>query len=218
VETKAATVVLIPHNNLERARLRLGRDVAPTLRHHADWRFELLVLDNSERRLDGLAQDLAALPWPSRYLWHEGQNLLYGPAMNRAAVLAQHPVMVYVCTNHGRMFDPTWIDDLVRPFWEDDRVAMTGHLYPGGDPKTLGLSYRGPWVHVQGGVLAIRTDIVRSLPYDEGMFAHGCSDIFASYRAAQAGYVLKQVPSVISVWRQVAPPGRWKYVHDDSEG
>jgi len=218
VETRAATIVLIPHNNPERARVRLARDIVPTLRHYPDWQFELIVVDNSAQRMDDLDRDLAALPWPAQYLWQQGANMFYGPALNRAAALAQHPVIVYTCTNHGRMIDPGWIEDLVRPFWDDERVAMAGHPYPGGNPAALGLTYSGPWIHIQGGVLALRTEVIRRIPYDEGQWAHWGSDIFASYRVMEAGFLLRQVPTVLSVWRQIAPPGPWKYVHDESEG
>src|SRR5689334_12889898 len=115
--TKAATIVLVPYNNPERALRRLHRDIVPSLAYHASWRFELLVIDNSTQRLDGLAGAVGKLAWPSQYLWHEGKNLLYGPALNLAANLAEHPFLVYVCTNHGRMVDPAWLEDLVRPLW-----------------------------------------------------------------------------------------------------
>src|SRR5256885_1648208 len=82
----------------DRARVRLARDIVPTLRHYPDWQFELIVVDNSAERMDDLDRDLAALPWPARYLWQQGANTFYGPALNRAAALAQHPVIVYTCT------------------------------------------------------------------------------------------------------------------------
>jgi len=103
---RSATVALFAYNDLQRGRRRLGRDVVPSLAHHADWRFELIVVDNSQQRLDALADDVAGLPWRSRYLWHEGRNLRYGPSMNLVANLAEHPVIVYACMNHGRMLGP----------------------------------------------------------------------------------------------------------------
>ena len=109
MQTKAATIVLIPHNDVERTCRRLSRDIVPSLRHYGDWRFELVIIDNSERRMDQLADAVAALPWPSRYIWHDGVNLFYGPALNAAANLAEHPVLLYACANHGRMIDPGWI-------------------------------------------------------------------------------------------------------------
>src|SRR5688572_27948522 len=91
IASKAATVVLLAYNDLERAQRRLTRDLLPSLRQHHDWAFELIVIDNSRERLDGLAELVAALPWKARYLWHDGRNLQYGPSMNLAARLAEHP-------------------------------------------------------------------------------------------------------------------------------
>ena len=161
METKAATIVLIPHNDAERACRRLSRDVVPSLRRYEDWRFELIVVDNSQRRLDPLAEAVAALPWPSRYIWHNGANLFYGPAMNVAATQAAHPVILYSCATHGRMIEPGWIEDLTRPFWEDERVAMTGHPYPSGMPSAFGFPDTIRPYHIQGGVLGLRTAVIR---------------------------------------------------------
>jgi GT2 family glycosyltransferase len=214
VETNAATIVLVPHNNFERASRCLSRDIVPSLQHYQDWRFELIVVDNSERRMNELAEAVEGLPWPSQYIWHNGANLFYGPALNLAANLAAHPVLVYACTNHGRMIDPGWLEDLVRPFWEDDRVAMTGYPYPSQPASELGFRDTGEQFHIQGGLLGLRTDVIKRHPYDEGQYAHWGSDVWQSYRLLEAGFLLRHVPSIISVWREKAPCGPWKYVHD----
>ena len=217
MRTRAASIVLVPHNDIERASRRLSRDIVPSLQHYQDWCFELIVIDNSAHRLDPLAEAVAALPWPSRYIWHGGTNLFYGPALNLAANLATHPVLIYACANHGRMIDPGWIEDLVKPFWEDNSVAMAGHPYPSNHPTELGFRDTGQHFHIQGGLLALRTDVIKRYPYDEGQFAHWGSDIWQSYRLMEAGFLLQQVPSIISVWREKAPEGSWKYVHDHFE-
>jgi hypothetical protein len=217
-ETRAATIVLVPYNNAARTIHRLTRDILPSLTHYPDWHFQLVVVDNSEQRQDQIADLLANLQWPARYVWNEGRNLYYGPALNLAASLAEHPFLVYACTNHGRMIDPGWIGDLVRPLWEDERVAMTGHPFGSPYPWTLGFRDTGNYFHIQGGVLATRTDLIRRYPYDDGQYAHLGSDIWQCYRLMQEGFLLRQVPSIVSVWRQVAPHGPWKYIHDHSEG
>jgi hypothetical protein len=212
---KAATVVLLAYNDLERAQQRIERDLLPSLHHHHDWAFEIIVIDNSRQRLDALAELVAALPWKAHYLWHDGRNLQYGPSMNLAARLAEHPFIVYACMQHGRMHDPSWIEDLVAPMWADERIAMSGHLFPSAPPGVLGFPDVGqPRMHVQGGVLAARTEIIRQFPYQEQEWAHGGSDVWQSYRLMHEGLVLHDVPTVFSGWMVVAPPGPWKYVHD----
>ena len=103
------------------------------------------------------------------------------------------------------MIDPGWIEDLVKPFWEDNSVAMAGHPYPSNHPTELGFRDTGQHFHIQGGLLALRTDVIKRYPYDEGQFAHWGSDIWQSYRLMEAGFLLQQVPSIISVWREKAP-------------
>jgi hypothetical protein len=218
VETNSATVVLIPHNDVERACRRVSRDVVPSLRHYPNWRFELIIVDNSVRRLDALANLVAGLPWPSRYVWNDGHNLCYGPALNIAARLAAHPILLYLCANHGRMIDPGWVEDLARPFWQDEQVAMTGHPYPTSAlPSRFGFLDSLEPFHIQGGIVGMRTDVIKRFPYDEGLYKHGCSDIWQSFRLMQEGFVLRPVSTVISVWRAKAPAGRWKYIHDHFE-
>jgi len=212
---KAATVVLLAYNDFERARLRIERDLVPSLRHYQDWSFEIVVVDNSQRRLDALAELIVALPWKSRYLWHDGRNLLYGPSLNRAATIAEHPFILYACMHHGRMHHPTWVEDLVAPMWTDERIAMSGHLFPSAAPRVLGFPELGQQrLHIQGGVWAARTEIIRRFPYQEREWSHGGSDVWQSYRLMGEGFVLHDVPTVYSGWMMIAPPGPWKYVHD----
>ena len=88
-------MVLLAYNDPERARRRVERDLLPSLRHHDDWTFEIIVIDNSQERLHALAELVATLPWKSHYLWHDGRNLQYGPSLNLAARLAEHPFILY---------------------------------------------------------------------------------------------------------------------------
>jgi hypothetical protein len=215
---KAVTVALFAYNDPGGGMRRLERDLVPSLRHYGDWRFEIIVVDNSSRRLDPLADAVARLPWRSRYLWHGGKNLLYGPSMNLVARLAEHPFLLYACMTHGRMREPTWVEDLVRPMWHDSRIAMCGHLFPSAPPGVLGFADIGQQqLHVQGGVLAARTDVIRRFPYQEGEWSHGGSDVWQSYRLMQEGFALHSVPTVFSGWQVVAPAGPWKYVHDHAD-
>jgi hypothetical protein len=151
-------------------------------------------------------------------LWQGGRNLLYGPSLNLAAGLAEHPFILYACMQHGRMHDPTWIEDLIAPMWANERIAMCGHLFPSAAPGVLGFPDRGQErTHVQGGVLAVRTEIIRRFPYQDREWAHGGSDVWQSYRLMAEGFVLHDVSTVFSGWLTTAPPGPWKYVHDYAE-
>ena len=96
--------------------------------------------------------------WPSI-------NLMYGLAINSAIEITAYPYFVYVCSNHGHMYDPTWLDDLVNPIVHDSRVAMPGSLYPIGNPTEMGFPSYLPHVHIQGGVFGARTEALIAYSY-----------------------------------------------------
>jgi len=214
---RAVTLILIPHNNQDRLNRRLQRDLLPTIAAHPHWRFQLVTVDNSDadRRpsysLEGYDVQHNSY-WP-------GSNIMYGPAMNIAIRASECPYIVYVCSNHGRMYDPTWIDDLITPMEEDQSVAMTGSSYPSCRPEDMGFPRHLPSFHIQGGLFAARTEIMLAHPYTQDeRWVHWGSDIHQSYCLLYAGFQLRDVHSVKSVWRQcVEMPERWKYVHDYSE-
>jgi len=211
------SIIIVPHNNQDRLNKRLSRDILPTIAAHPHWKFQLIAVDNSDAdkrpvyQLDEYAIEHLSF-WP-------GSNIMYGPAMNMAVQASRYPIVVYICSNHGRMYDPTWIDDLVSPLLQDPNCAMTGSVYPSCHPLQMGFPSHLPSFHIQGGLFAARTAVMRDYPYtDDARWVHWGSDIYQSYQLLNAGFELKNVPSVNSVWRQhVEVPERWKYVHDYSE-
>jgi hypothetical protein len=212
--------VMIAHNDEERALTRLLRDLLPAL-----WLYrrviepELIVIDNSHQRLPRLAEAvLENGTFAAKYLWNEGRNLYYGPALNLAVKSSACPFLLYVCANHGRMQDPTWIGDLLEPLLKDSshKVALTGSFYPSGPPSKLGFPDSLPWIHVQGGVFAARAQVLADHPYPEGQYAHWNSDVYQSLRLLQRGYRLVDVPTIKSVWRSRVQGNSWKFIHDES--
>ncbi len=211
------TVVMIAHNEEERWLTRLLRDVLPSL-----WLLrpvldaELVVIDNSEARLDRLADAvLHTGAIPASYRWNEGKNLMYGPSMNAAISMSTKPLLLYACAAHGQMHDPTWAWDLLQPLVEDPtgKVAMCGSLAESGAPSNMGFPDSLEWVHVQGGLFAARTEVLRVYPYPESDYAHWGSDVFQGFQLTEAGYRLVDVPTIRSVWRASVEETRWKYVH-----
>jgi hypothetical protein len=208
------SAVMIPYNNEENSLTRLLRDLMPAL-----WRpeidAEVIVVDNSAERSDRLAAVVTGAGIGGRYRWQEGRNLMYGPAMNIAVELANHPYLLYVCSEHGRSLDHTWALDLLEPLIEDQtgRVAMTGTLQSAGPPTDKGFPDSLPDVHVQGGVFAARRDVLRAFPYPSGEYAQWGSDLYESFQLMHAGFRLVDVPTVRSVWRTDPGEGSWKYVH-----
>lgn len=198
--------------------MRIQRDVLPTIAAHPGWQFELIIIDNSDEDKKPPLHMLDAQQVPYVYKW-PGENIMYGPAINMAMACCTYPYFVYVCANHGRMYDPTWIDDLINPLISYPNVAMTGSRYPSGDPSSLGFSAALPHYHIQGGVFGGRRDILLAHPYTtDQRYIHWGSDVYQCFTLLNAGFELHHVPTINSVWRQrVASPQSWKYVHDDSE-
>jgi hypothetical protein len=208
------TAIMIAYNNEDRSLQRLQRDLSPAINRH-ELKAELIVVDNSEHRSDRLAAATEFLT-DGYYCWHQGRNLMYGPALNYAANIARHPYLLYVCTNHGFARDPTWPLDLLEAV-QHPQVAMAGCLQDSGPPEDAGFPADLPHIHVQGGVFAARTEVLRAHPYPEdGPYVHWGADIVMSFALMKAGYELVDVPTIKSVWRTGAGDGHWKYVHDES--
>lgn len=214
----SVSIVIIPHNNQERFKTLLARDLLPTLTAHPAWKFQVIVIDNSDddKRIPCDILDSSQLCYVCK---RPGANIMYGPAMNLAVQTCEYPYLVYLCSNHGHMYDPTWIDDLVIPLTRNDRIAMTGSQYPSGDPAELGFPQDLPQCHIQGGIFGARTEALLKYPYTmDERYIHWGSDVYQGFQLLNAGFILYDVPSINSVWRQkVDTPEKWKYVHDYSE-
>lgn len=213
------SIVLIPHNNQNKFQLRLERDIIPTIQAHPEWKFQIIIVDNSDRANQILINTLHQININPVYLW-PGTNIMYGPAMNLALSADPYPYMVYLCTNHGRMYNPTWIDDLIIPIIENPRVAMSGSFYGSCHPAALGFPSHLPALHIQGGIFGARTETMKKYPYtNDQRWVHWGSDVYQSFQLLNAGFLLHEVTTIKSVWRQrVKSPENWKYVHDNSEG
>jgi hypothetical protein len=213
-----ATIVLIPHNNPQAFKTRLERDIIPTIVAHPAWKFQIIIVDNSDK--DKKASYDILSDYQLEYICMcPGTNIMYGPGMNLAIGLSKYPYLVYACSNHGRMYDPTWIDDLIEPLIAHPKVAMTGSFYASCNPADLGFPVHLPHIHIQGGLFAARAEALRAYPYtNDPRWIHWGSDIYQSYTLLNAGFLLHDVITVKSVWRQrVSSPQSWKYVHDYCE-
>jgi hypothetical protein len=189
---------------------RLERDILPTLRHYPHWEFELICIDNDPAPNQGLVEFLRQCGIPVRYLWNGGANLQVAAAKNQLYGLASHPLLIYACANHGRLYNPTWLEDMVLPF-QDPQVALAGTVmtYP---LDHIGKG-EGTGIFVQGGLLAARVEILRRHRMTDE-FPHMHSDKWICYELLRHGYRIAHVPSVLSLWRLPIPAQHaFKYVH-----
>jgi hypothetical protein len=210
------TAVIIGHDNQELCLTRLERDLLPALRvlREAGWTTDLVVVDNSAYPLIKLRATVMTLGLPWGYEWNNGDNPQYGPALNRACKIARHPYLLYMCTNHGVSYDPTWGLDLLAPLVDNPTAAMSGSYWHSGKPEQLGFPGDLPEHHIQGGVFAARRDVVLQHPWPEDEHRHYGSDLVMSWQLLVAGYRIVDVPTVKSVWRGETGEGTWKFVHE----
>jgi hypothetical protein len=176
---------------------------------------EVLCTDNSERPLSEVEQFLNAAERPpsTGYEWCQGFNLLYGLAINRMVAKARYPTVVYFCTNHGRFFDPSWLTDLVEPL-QDPFCVMSGSLsyHPLSSlPEPTGGFID---VHVQGGLYAAKTALLRDHPYSYKL-PHVFTDLWITWKLQAVGFEVSDVPTIKATGgERVECPERFKYVHD----
>jgi hypothetical protein len=237
--------VLVAYQNTERTLQRWTRDVRPSLQVCFKDQWRVTCVDNSPEYSRELcdAFDGPGGYDPGSYFWNQGLNEMYGGAINLAVRRVPSDFVIYVCTNHGRMVDPRWTWDMVAPMIADPRVAPTGYLlgsnspegvahwaWPGPENKARRREFEDRFrfvkddgtghvpQHIQGGVFAARTGALWERPYVDP-FMHLYSDHYLTWSLLKAGYEVRNVNSVMSVWKSlISNLSNLKYYHDDSEG
>lgn len=170
--------------------------------------FDLIVIDNSLTPINEirtLSSRLGAI-----YRWCDGYNTFYGPSLNMAAEMSNKESLIYFCANHGRMIDPTWISDLLVSL-DDPKVGIAGCVAP--CPFSIVGTVREPQLHVQGGVFAMRRDVLLAHPFSH-RFPFEYSDVRMSLTLLEHGYRLRHVRTIKSVAEGVVDATGAKYVHD----
>lgn len=175
---------------------------------------EILVVDNSPAPTIEAVQ-LAAGEDRVRFIWNQGYNIYLAGALRTAAEQAHGRRFVYTCASHGLINDFTWLSDIIAPL-EDEQIALAGHVQPCEFNRVAAVpdDIIDPQVHVQGGLWAARTDVLREFGFSH-RFPFEFIDVDLSRRCLAAGYEFASVPSIASVAGGVIPdPEIYKYVHD----
>ena len=178
---------------------------------------EVLLVDNSPSASTDVARmgcEFARV----RTIWNDGYNLYLAGALNRAIDEAQGEHVVYLCASHGTAIDPTWIEDLLRPL-QHHAIALSGHVQPCQFDRVARVpaDVIEPQIHVQGGVWAARTDLLREIRFDHRFPFEFC-DVDLSRRCLSAGYELADVPTVRSLAAGTLPhTDGVKFIHDYRE-
>lgn len=175
---------------------------------------ELVVMDNSPSPIVEALALCQARPG-CRYVWNQGYNIYIAGALNTAVRLAQATKVLYFCASHGLQNDPTWIADLIEPL-DNPSVGAAGSVLPCQFDRVAAVpeDIIDPQHHVQGGVWAARTELLREIGFSHRFPFEFC-DVDLSRRLIAAGYELASLPTIVSVAGGVIPdPERYKYVHD----
>ncbi len=220
--------ILIAFNNTHQTCKRWVRDMLPGLQQYGH-DFRVTCIDNSQDLTDTVLQDT----FGANHYWQNGENLQYGPSINLAVTMFPSDYVLYCCSRHGFAVDPSWVADIMNPLVNDETVGMTGHLRGSNSPEGVAHATGQDWIkdkfrfiddagngyvpqHVQGGVFAARTKLLTDHPYPVQL-PHMYTDHMITWAALKAGYKCVDVPTIVSVWRDVIyQRAGLKYLHDES--
>lgn len=179
--------------------------IYPTINHYQDLEFEFIVADNS--KMPNPIFEYKEIP--TTYMWFGGRNEFYAGAINKVLPISTGEFFVYLCSNHCKMNDPTWLEDILLPF-SDEKVAMAG-CYASSDFHYINEDGFGK--HIQGGIFAARKSYL--IPYNLE-YNHLYSDVWICHQLEKLDFKLAHVPSINSVWRSVITnPKDYKLVHHE---
>ncbi|HXE51489.1 MAG TPA: glycosyltransferase [Tepidisphaeraceae bacterium] len=203
---------LVPFNNPGPTLERIERVLLPTIQAYRDLSYEILLSDNSAQPQPQIEQFLRDRNLPHSYVWNEGRNLFYGGAINQIVQRARFDRLVYLCTSHGELNDPSWLADILAPF-QHPRVAMAGSVKQISYEELIHRTGNG--LHVQGGIFAARTSALRACPYTDE-FPHLYSDVFIGWQLQEAGYYLADVGTIGCDWKtgRLQNKAQYKIVHE----
>jgi hypothetical protein len=218
---KTVTIALIAFKDAGRFANRLDTVIYPTVKSyltHNCGPVEVIIVDNSPYGfVDGCVPRSIKELVEVTVIWNCGRNEKYSKSMNCIAKLARYDYLAFLCLNHCRLYDATWLESILLPL-EDPKIALSGSLAR-TDYKYVPELGRGEkfGTHVQGGIFATKTKFLQEHPYDERRFPHKYADIYIAETAISNGFGLAMAPAICSVWQkeiEYPPPSGVKIVHD----
>jgi hypothetical protein len=125
-------------------------------------------------------------------------NIGYGGALNKAAAQCRGDVFVYFSSNRAKMYDREWLARIVAPL-SDPNCGMAGSVRPCQFDRIARrpCDIWEPQIHVQGGVFAARTAVLRENPWSP-YFPQVFSDVYQAWNLIKSGFYLADVAEVQS--------------------
>ena len=199
------------------------RQVIEHLLEHARSEHQLTIIDNhSGPEVQTLLRDVRR--WrPDCRIVRNAENRFCGGASNQALALTREPFAVYLCAHECFVFQDGFDLRCLEYMQAHPEVAQAGHLI-GSPAYATGRGYQTlecfdrfrnphyaeeradePFVHVQGGFYVLRMQAV----HDSGGFnpriLHDYMDVEFSYFLESEGWLLADLPFVMSVHRNTRP-------------
>lgn len=152
--------------------------------------YETIIIDNSpdEKIARRVEKHLSER---FRYMRNNNRGMLSG-ATNLAVREARGQYLVYVCTNHVRVYSHDWLRHMVEYFDESRKkkeFVLGGDVRPGIGPTDK---------HVQGGLFIADVDWLLRRPFDEKNTPFSLMDVKISRTAIRDRKFLLQIPYIWS--------------------
>ena len=176
------TICLVPYKN-EKNFYRVLADVEKTIDYD---RHKIMVVDNNSIPLNV----------PGVLYYHHKNRFRLAGATNFAIQHTEDDVFCYLCSNHVRIYADDWAD-AIEDYIRDHDYAMAGDLQPFSGRK-----------HVQGGVWAGKTAILKRVPYKQYDFSF--MDVWITDELIKRGYKVGRIPFVKSVMAAMSEAERMR--------
>lgn len=212
-------IVIVSWNNLPEL-----QEVVRRILKFTTYPYRLIICDNNSQknvrdflaRLESEVSQVKVIFNPT--------NSMVGPGTNLAVSHGESDYIVYVCGKEGFALNYNWEIPFIRHMEEhpDDGLAGTlayspaylyGRDFADGNPNFA--DFRNPqfassnpdrhFLHVQGGLFAMRRKALDTLGGFSSVVDHNGTDVEFSYFAESNGWGLGRVPNMISLYNKTRP-------------
>jgi len=213
-------VILVTHNKPKDV-----REVIDRLYRFTRASFRLIIVDNASDSATVEYLREVARERNNVTLLLQSENLLVGPATNKALEAGSAPVAVYLCSREGYILKEGW-DQAILDFMDrNPEVGLAGTLaysptyltgadyidkletFPCFRNRGFAETRRSRiFRHVQGGMLAIRRAMYDIIGGFNGATPHNHTDVEYSYYAESCGWKLGEIPNFAILYNKTRPP------------
>lgn len=218
-EDQPIDLVIVSWNNLEEL-----REVVSRIFRYTKTPFHLSICDNASQ--PDVLQWLSALQLNNDNvsIVFRDENSYVGPGTNAAMSVGQAQAVVYFCGREGFCLAEGWETEVLEQFQSKPKAGLIGSLgysptYLHGKDMASGVplfaKFRNPefaehnpereFFHVQGGLFAMRRDMVNEIGGFSEDVPHSYTDVEYSYYVESCGWELGSVPGLLALFNKTRP-------------